>query len=108
MASTTQPPGSSRWRLPFHCCTTGLTESLKKLSPMPRPRLVLAPLTGLSTAPKGRLKPLGKGLLRVARIFVLSVETTIGVVLWNPSVPELPEVPAACNTEGEYISAYAP
>src|SRR5262245_28252351 len=41
-------------------------------------------------------------------MFVLSVETVIPVELWNPSVPELPEVPAACTTEGAYMIAYAP
>ena len=58
--------------------------------------------------PRGRLKPFGKGLLRLVRMFVLSVETVMGVLLWNPCVPELPEVPAACSTEGAYIRAYAP
>jgi hypothetical protein len=46
------------------------------------------------------LKPFGSGLLRVARMFVLSVEMIALLDPRKPSVPELPDVPDACRTDG--------
>src|ERR1041384_3440104 len=108
-ASSRIPPFTCRCRVPFHCWMMGFCQSLKMLSPTPSPRLVEGPLTGLGLDPRGRLKPLGNGLLsEEANVRPPSLEMVSPVELWKPSVPELPDVPAACSTEPAYISPYAP
>src|SRR5262245_44495942 len=95
-ASTIHWPGSSRWRVPFHCWPIGVTQSLKKLEPMPPPMFVYAPLVGPSFAPRGRFNPSGKGLDMVANgTPPPSTEAVKFELPVNPSVPELPDVPAA-------------
>src|SRR5262249_46894433 len=87
----------------------GFCQSLKMLSPTPSPRFVEGPLIGLAVAPNGKLNPFGNGLLSEdANVRPPSLEMVSFVELWNPSVPELPDVPAACSTEPAYIGPYAP
>src|ERR1043166_2617824 len=106
-ASTSQPPFRSRCRVPFHCCPIGVTQSLKKLSPMPEPMLVKAPLVGPSIGPSGRFNPNGNGLDIVANgTPPPSTEAVNDVLPRNPSVPELPETPEACMTETPYRIPY--
>src|ERR1700682_3315697 len=108
-ASIRNPPFTSRCRLVFHGWMIGFCQSLKMLSPTPSPRFVDGPLTGLAVAPSGKLNPLGNGLLsEEANVRPPSLERISPVELWNPSVPELPDVPAACSTEPAYISPYPP
>src|SRR5436190_17981739 len=108
-ASTSHPPGSSRCRVPFHCCPIGVTQSLKKLSPIPAPTFVKPPLVGPSFAPRGRFNPNGNGLDMVANgTPPPSTEAVNDVLPRKPSVPELPETPAACMTETPYKIPYAP
>src|SRR5712692_28472 len=102
-ASTIHPPGSSRCRVPFHCWPIGVTQSLKKLSPMPPPMFVNAPLVGPSFAPRGRFNPNGNGWAIVANgTPPPSPEAVKFVLARKLSVPELPETPAACITETPY------
>ncbi len=102
-------PLTWRCRVPFHCWMIGFCQSLKMLSPTPSPRFVEGPLMGPGVAPCGKLKPLGNGLLSdEAKVRPPSFEIISPVELWKPSVPELPDVPAACSTEPAYISPYAP
>src|SRR5260370_42277355 len=94
------PPGSSRWRVPFHCWPIGGTQSLKKLSPMPAPTFVNAPLVGPSFAPGGRFKPNGTAVDIVANgTSPPSTAAETDVLARTPAAPEPSDTPAACITQ---------
>src|SRR5215471_6518904 len=76
---------------------------------MPAPMFVSAPLVGPSFAPRGRFNPNGNGLDMVANgTPPPSTDAVKDVLPRKPSVPELPETPAACMTETPYRTPYAP